>query len=112
MERSCLPLEPGGAISSPKGEVMPSHPEIRLPARKGRIMLGKVTSTFCDCFGLGRSDPKSWRVSPASPADVVSGMKPKEAPLAGYLLARAATHKKVEGQVLQDLRAGHESMQQ
>ncbi|HLP41686.1 MAG TPA: hypothetical protein VK465_09280 [Fibrobacteria bacterium] len=39
-------------------------------------------------------------------------MKPKERPLAGYLMARAAMHRKVEGSDLKNLRAGHESLQQ
>ena len=48
----------------------------------------------------------------SSSAGAVSGMKPKEAPLAGYLMARAAMHQKVEGPDLKNLRAGHESVQQ
>lgn len=43
---------------------------------------------------------------------IVSGMKPGEAPLAGYLLARAAMHRKIEGPVLRNLRAGHASVQE
>ncbi|HLP41104.1 MAG TPA: hypothetical protein VK465_06325 [Fibrobacteria bacterium] len=39
-------------------------------------------------------------------------MKPKEMPLAGYLLARAAMHRKIEGPDLKNLRNGHESMLQ
>ncbi|HLP42020.1 MAG TPA: hypothetical protein VK465_10975 [Fibrobacteria bacterium] len=39
-------------------------------------------------------------------------MKPKEMPLAGYLLARAAMHKQVDGSALHNLRAGHESVKQ
>jgi hypothetical protein len=42
----------------------------------------------------------------------VSGLKPKEGPLAGYLLARAALHRKIEGPVLRNLRAGHASVQE
>ncbi|HLP40998.1 MAG TPA: hypothetical protein VK465_05785 [Fibrobacteria bacterium] len=39
-------------------------------------------------------------------------MKPKEEKLAGYLLARTAMHRKVEGTVLRNLRAGHETVKQ
>ncbi|HLP41102.1 MAG TPA: hypothetical protein VK465_06315 [Fibrobacteria bacterium] len=39
-------------------------------------------------------------------------MKLKEAPLAGYLMARSAMHQKVEGQDLKNLRAGNETVQQ
>jgi hypothetical protein len=42
----------------------------------------------------------------------VFGIQPREAPLAGYLLARAALHRKIEGAVLENLRAGHESVQE
>jgi hypothetical protein len=45
-------------------------------------------------------------------AGPVSGMRPKEAALAGYLMARAALHRKIEGPVLKNLRAGHESVQE
>jgi hypothetical protein len=48
----------------------------------------------------------------SSSSGAVSGIKPKEAKLAGYLLARAAMNQKVEGPVLKNLRAGHESVQQ
>jgi hypothetical protein len=47
-----------------------------------------------------------------SRAPFVPGMKPGEARLAGYLMARAALHRKIEGQVLGNLRAGHETMQE
>src|SRR5688572_25222247 len=48
----------------------------------------------------------------SSSAGAVSGIKPKEEKLAGYLVARAAMHQKVEGRDLKNLRAGHESVQQ
>jgi hypothetical protein len=38
-------------------------------------------------------------------------MQPKEESLAGYLLARTALHRKIEGPVLRNLRAGHASVQ-
>jgi hypothetical protein len=47
-----------------------------------------------------------------SSAVPVSGMRPKEANLGAYLLARAATQQKIEGPVLENLRAGHTSVQE
>jgi hypothetical protein len=39
-------------------------------------------------------------------------LKPKEKSLGAYLLARAALHRKIEGPVLENLRAGHETVQE
>ncbi|HLP43422.1 MAG TPA: hypothetical protein VK465_18105 [Fibrobacteria bacterium] len=47
----------------------------------------------------------------ASSARAVSGIRPKEEKLAGYLMARTAIHQKVEGQDLKNLWIGHESVQ-
>jgi hypothetical protein len=47
-----------------------------------------------------------------SQAGPVYGIKPEEAPLAGYLMARAALHRKIDGPVLQNLRAGHETVRE
>lgn len=75
-------------------------------------MSGKVTSMLRCCFTPGKSSSNPPPASAASPAEVISGIKPKEAPLAGYLLARSAMHKKVEGQDLKNLRAGNETVLQ
>ncbi|HLP43421.1 MAG TPA: hypothetical protein VK465_18100 [Fibrobacteria bacterium] len=48
----------------------------------------------------------------SSRARAASGMKPNEEKLAGYLMARAATHQKVEGQDLTNLRVGNGTVQQ
>ncbi|HLP42009.1 MAG TPA: hypothetical protein VK465_10920, partial [Fibrobacteria bacterium] len=48
----------------------------------------------------------------SSSAGIVPGMKSKEVPLAGYLMARSAMHQKVEGQDLKNLRAGHATVQE
>ncbi|HLP41635.1 MAG TPA: hypothetical protein VK465_09025 [Fibrobacteria bacterium] len=58
------------------------------------------------------SRPAHSQVSIAIRAGTVSGMKPKEEKLAGYLMARTAVNQKVEGSVLKNLRAGQESVQQ
>jgi hypothetical protein len=42
----------------------------------------------------------------------VSGIKPGEAPLASYLMARAALHRNIDGPVLKNLRAGQETVQE
>lgn len=46
-----------------------------------------------------------------SSAEIVSGLRPKEEKLAGYLMARAAMHRKIEDSDLGNLRNGQESMQ-
>ncbi|HLP42153.1 MAG TPA: hypothetical protein VK465_11640 [Fibrobacteria bacterium] len=56
--------------------------------------------------------PAGGTVEASSRAGAVPGMKPKETPLAGYLMARAAMHHKVEGQDLKNLRAGNASVQE
>jgi hypothetical protein len=57
--------------------------------------------------------PQSGRTAEGSSGSgPVSGMKPKEEKLAGYLMAKAAMHQKVEGEGLKNLRSGHETMQQ
>jgi hypothetical protein len=56
--------------------------------------------------------PSGGAAESSSRARVVKGMDPKEAPLAGYLLARAALHRKVEGQDLENLRAGSASVRE
>ncbi|HLP42570.1 MAG TPA: hypothetical protein VK465_13760, partial [Fibrobacteria bacterium] len=48
----------------------------------------------------------------SSSPKVVSGMKPKEEKLAGYLMARTATNQKVEGRDLENLRVGNGSVRQ
>jgi hypothetical protein len=60
------------------------------------------------CFPLSISNLFRKQAQPP----VVSGLKPKEAPLAGYLMARAAMHQKIEGPTLKNLRAGHETVQE
>ena len=56
--------------------------------------------------------------SPASASGIasiqggISSLQPREASLAGYLMARAALHRKIDGPVLENLRAGQESVQE
>jgi hypothetical protein len=62
---------------------------------------------------LKRSSPQSGEAAESSSrARVVKGMEPKEAPLGAYLMARAALHRKVEGQDLEHLRAGSASVRE
>jgi hypothetical protein len=62
---------------------------------------------------LKRPAPQSGEPAESSSrAKVVPGMQPGEAPLAGYLMARAALHRKVEGRDLENLRAGSASVRE
>jgi hypothetical protein len=60
----------------------------------------------------GTASPAEGAAENASSAEAVRGMKPGEGSLAGYLMAKAALHRKVEDPDLGNLRAGHETMQQ
>ncbi|HLP41440.1 MAG TPA: hypothetical protein VK465_08035 [Fibrobacteria bacterium] len=66
---------------------------------------------FKSCLGCFHGSKSTSFRKEAKPP-IVYGLKPKEAPLAGYLMARAAMHQKIDGSVLKNLRAGHETVQE
>jgi hypothetical protein len=71
------------------------------PAREPKSTLPKASAPD----GKGKAEASS----SAAPA---SGINPKEVPLAGYLLARAALNRKIEDPVLKNLRDGHATVRE